>query len=221
MIKLIAHTIISADGWNEFDVLGFRPSLATDPDILPEFAGRNCYQSFPAPNPATANNKDYLANIIKIGHESVLEHASATFLVKASRNWLLEAERHRHFSWSVLSTRYVSASKMSTIIHPNTPGKFDVDILDISLRSNKLYDRIYKDMVDNGWENKKAREVARQVLPGNTETIAVMTGNMRAWRYMINLRSVEGADQEFQDLSKELLTELKKIAPNSFQDMDI
>ena len=49
-------------------------------DVL-EFAGRSCYESFNKPNPATAKNKDYLANIIEQGHESVLEHGSVTFYI--------------------------------------------------------------------------------------------------------------------------------------------
>ena len=55
-------------------------------DFLAEFAGRNCYQSFDRPNPATRKNADYLKHILDVGHESVLEHASATFYIEASRS---------------------------------------------------------------------------------------------------------------------------------------
>jgi len=224
-VTLLASSTIRSSGFDLFDELGFDSSLTdTVCDIIPEFAGRNCYQAFNKPNPETASNEDYLSiNLIGKQHESVFEHASATFVVVASRDWLLEAERHRHLSWSVFSTRYVPPSKMRYGLHPGTPDDQEIkdEIERQWLSSLKLYDRIYKRLREDGKSIKQAREAARQVLPGNTQTMAVVTGNMRAWRYVINLRSAEGADEEFRQISKELLTELKSIAPNTFQDMDI
>lgn len=75
---------------------------------LAEFAGRACYQSWDKPNPATATNAGYLANILKVGHFSVLEHGTATFyLTGVPRSLTHEFIRHRHFSYSQLSQRYV------------------------------------------------------------------------------------------------------------------
>jgi thymidylate synthase (FAD) len=221
-VNLIASTTIRLAGYRLFDEVGFADSDDSEADMLVEFAGRNCYQSFHKPNPETASNKDYIGkNIIGKQHESVFEHASVTFLIEASRNWLLEAERHRHLSWSVLSTRYVGPGKMKVIVHPNTPE----DLLDIPAKHFSVslaeYDRLYLGSRDRGLNIKQAREVARQVLPGNTSTMALVTANIRTWRYVINLRNQEGADQEFQDIAKELLAELKYVAPNSFQDMDV
>lgn len=221
MIKLIAHTVISVDGWSEFANVDFSPSIAFDCDILGEFAGRECYQSFN--NPSGKDNKEYIKHILDVGHESILEHASATFRVTTSRNTLLELERHRHLSFSVLSTRYVDGKKMNYVVHPATPNSIVLsgELEEYWQNSLKLYDKIYNLNRDLGKNLKQAREAARQVLPGNTQTMFVVTGNMRAWRYVINLRKAEGADLEIQNLSKDLLIELKRIAPNSFQDMEI
>ena len=193
---------------------------SSDLDILSEFSGRNCYQSFNKPNPKTASNKDYLANILGISHESVLEHGSVTFYVEGvSRNLLLELERHRHLSFSVLSTRYVDPSKMKTALHPNTPREFLSRVMDQADAARKLATEIYEDLVASGWKKKQAREAARQVLPGNTETKFVVTGNIRAWRYVIKARIYEGADVEIQQLAQEILAALKRITPNSVQDL--
>ena len=75
---------------------------------LAEFAGRACYQSWAKPNPRTATNAGYLRHILEVGHLSVLEHGSVTFyLTGVSRSLTHELIRHRHFSYSQLSQRYV------------------------------------------------------------------------------------------------------------------
>ncbi|MCW2777278.1 MAG: thyX, partial [Frankiales bacterium] len=75
---------------------------------LAEFAGRACYQSWSKPNPSTATNAGYLRHILEVGHLSVLEHGSVTFYLSGiSRSLTHELIRHRHFSYSQLSQRYV------------------------------------------------------------------------------------------------------------------
>src|SRR5690242_2070720 len=84
---------------------------STDADggqALVEFAGRACYQSWSKPNPKTATNAAYLQHIIDVGHFSVLEHASVSFYITGiSRSCTHELIRHRHFSYSQLSQRFV------------------------------------------------------------------------------------------------------------------
>lgn len=79
-----------------------------DGEILVELACRNCYQSFNRFNPPDST-KDLIPRVIQQGHHSVLEHASATFLIKGvSRALTHELCRHRHFSFSQESQRYVN-----------------------------------------------------------------------------------------------------------------
>lgn len=227
----IASTNIRPEGWDLFEEFKFNPfskngslydfSLeVSDGDILGEFAGRNCYESFHKPNPDTAENKAYLNNILEIEHESILEHASVSFYVSGvSRNVLLELERHRHLSYSVISTRYVSPEKMGVVIHPNTPESIREAILLHDTAGRMLADKIYmRSRAEGGYGVKESREIARQVLGGNTETKMVVTGNLRAWRYVVNLRWHPKADKEIQLLAEEILKGLKKVAPNSVQD---
>src|SRR5690554_1935779 len=88
-------------------------------DTLVEFAGRSCYQSWKRPNPATATNEGYIANILKQGHFSVLEHASATFYVQGvSRALTHELIRHRHLSYSQLSQRFVNEGREDDLVLP-------------------------------------------------------------------------------------------------------
>jgi thymidylate synthase (FAD) len=66
-----------------------------------------------------------------------------------------------------------------------------------------------------------AREAARGVLPNSTETKIVVTGNARAWRTMLELRSSEGAEQEIRRLAIMTLHLLQSEAPGFFSDFEV
>ncbi len=95
---------------------------STDADggqALTEFSGRACYQSWSKPNPRTATNAGYLQHIIDVGHFSVLEHAGVTFYITGiSRSCAHELIRHRHFSYSELSQRYVPEPDSHIVMPP-------------------------------------------------------------------------------------------------------
>ncbi|MDQ3673755.1 MAG: FAD-dependent thymidylate synthase, partial [Gemmatimonadota bacterium] len=66
---------------------------STDGERLAEFAGRLCYMS--QKNPAKRATRDYLENIKKQGHGSVLEHANYSLLLEGvSRSLTHELVRH-------------------------------------------------------------------------------------------------------------------------------
>ncbi|HEU4566288.1 MAG TPA: FAD-dependent thymidylate synthase [Gemmatimonadaceae bacterium] len=66
----------------------------TDGERLAEFAGRLCYMS--QHNPAKRSTREYLENIKRQGHGSVLEHANYSVLVEGvSRSLTHELIRHR------------------------------------------------------------------------------------------------------------------------------
>ncbi|AEK32660.1 ThyX-like thymidylate synthase [Mycobacterium phage Bonamassa] len=195
-----------------------------DADELAEFAGRNCYRSFDRPNPATRENKDYLAHILEVGHESVLEHASATFYIEASRSVLTELERHRHLSFSVVSQRYVDPTELGVHVPPaiqecmgEIPGEILRDAVEYAVGS---YEAIVSYLSGvRGLPRKQAREAARAVLPNMTNSPMVVTGNHRAWRNVIKQRWHTAADAEIRELAGELLKQLRQVAPNTYQDI--
>ncbi|WP_223840011.1 FAD-dependent thymidylate synthase [Saccharopolyspora pogona] len=194
----------------------------SDADVLAEFAGRACYQSFHKPNPSTAANDDYIANIIFQGHESVLEHASATFyVIGVSRALTHELIRHRHLSYSEMSQRFVDLEN-TTPVFPPAIDQADAEewVTAENAYSSALED--YKYLVElleaKGFTRKQAREAARAVMPNATETRIVVTGNMRAWRDVIKKRFHVAADAEIREFAGEVLSQLRTIAPNTFQD---
>jgi len=189
-------------------------------DTLAEFAGRACYQSFNKPNPKTRSNEDYLANILRQAHESVLEHASMSVYVQGvSRNMLLELERHRHISFSVVSTRFVDATKATVIVPPALRPYYEKNELPLDSDVMEKYLQTVDILVEKGATRKQAREAARWLLPGNLETKLVVTGNYRAWRDVIKKRYSVHADAEIREFAGRVLQLARQCAPNTMQDI--
>ncbi len=202
---------------------------STDGERLAEFAGRLCYMS--QHNPAKRETRDYLENIKKQGHGSVLEHANYTILLEGvSRSLTHELVRHRAgFAYSQLSQRYVDESEASFVIPPAIVGD---DALESAWRAQveqaqAVYVRLVADLMERyGWigdkvhRRKMSREAARAVLPNATETKIVVTGNARAWRTMLELRSSEGAELEIRRMAVVALRLLQREAPGFFSDFE-
>jgi thymidylate synthase (FAD) len=207
---------------------------STDADggeALAEFAGRACYQSWKKPNPSTATNAGYIDHIIEVGHLSVLEHGSVTFYITGiSRSLTHELIRHRHFSYSQLSQRYVPESDAS-FVEPEVIAEDPVlheKFLSAAQASVDAYTELlagleakFGDVPSATLRRKQARQAARAVLPNATETRIVVTGNYRAWRHFVAMRATEHADVEIRGLAVECLRELHKVAGNVFADFTI
>jgi len=222
-VAVIARTVVDFSAMQD---AGYRlrdiGGEGTSADELAEFAGRACYQSWERPNPATATNAGYLENIIRQHHFSVLEHASATFYISdVSRSLTHELIRHRHLSFSQLSQRYVDAEHMSFVVPPAMDDAEDfAELADVFADAVETYRDIVEYLeTERGLGRKQAREAARAVLPNMTSTSLVVTGNMRAWREVVEKRNSAAADAEIRQLAAELLAHLKVIAPHTFQDM--
>jgi thymidylate synthase (FAD) len=203
---------------------------STDGERLAEFAGRLCYMS--QKNPARRSTRDYLENIKKQGHGSVLEHATYCILLEGvSRSLTHELVRHRAgFAYSQLSQRYVDESEANFVMPPAIIGN---EALETAWRSQvdaaqaayvqlveKLMER-YAWVGDKIHRRKMSREAARAVLPNSTETKIVVTGNARAWRTMLELRSSEGAELEIRRCAVAILRILQVEAPGFFSDFEI
>ncbi len=206
----------------------------TDADggqALAEFAGRACYQSWTKPNPSTATNAGYLRHILDVGHLSVLEHGSVTmYLTGVSRSLTHELIRHRHFSYSQLSQRYVP-ERDAAMVEPDVIAK-DPQLHETFLRATDAALAAYTELLEGlqkrfadvehaTLRRKQARQAARAVLPNATETRIVVTGNYRAWRHFVAMRASEHADVEIREGAVACLRALKDVAPNVFADFDI
>ncbi|MDN5859666.1 MAG: FAD-dependent thymidylate synthase [Pseudonocardia sp.] len=198
---------------------------------LAEFAGRACYQSWSKPNPATATNAGYLRHILEVGHLSVLEHGTVSFyLTGVSRSLTHELIRHRHFSYSQLSQRYVP-ERDAAMVEPDVIAadpELHALFTEAAAASVTAYEALleglekrFADTSNATLRRKQARQAARAILPNATETRIVVTGNYRAWRHFIAMRATEHADVEIRALAIECLRQLQREVPNVFADFEI
>lgn len=224
-VELLAFTQVTAAA---FDLMSEEDLTTTNADHLAEVCGRDCYQSHHKPTAATATNETYLANILAQGHFSVLEHASFTVRITGvSRSLTHELVRHRHFSYSQLSQRFVDVERVGYVIHPDILDISDEDDRQLALdilhqhwqHSIKRYTELQKILERNGAKRKVKNQAARMVLPNMTETIIDVSGNHRAWREFFEKRISEGADSEIRELAIEISKIARRLAPNTYQDM--
>lgn len=193
-------------------------------EALLELCGRLCYMSFHRPTALTRKIEDYLANIRRQGHFSVYEHTSVSFYFDGiSRNCGYEMLRHRHFSRSELSQRFVDMEQARLVPPPALSEEWldDSDeMAEVQWSANKAYRRIVDHLTGNGLHRKQVREAARSVLPGMTETRFVMTGNLRAWRHFLTMRGNIHADAEIRAVAVAVADELSKMYPNAMADIE-
>jgi thymidylate synthase (FAD) len=162
----------------------------------------------------------------------VLEHASYSLLLEGvSRSLTHELVRHRAgTAMSQLSQRYVDESEANFVVPPAIIGdaaledawRTQIEAAQASYVSlvEQLMER-YAWVPDKVHRRKMAREAARGVLPNSTETKIVVTGNARAWRTIIELRSSEGAELEIRRWAVACLRLLVAEAPAFFSDFEV
>src|SRR3990170_6646278 len=154
-------------------------------ETVVEFAGRLCYLSFGEGTvdghktiQGRTTSKEYIANILNVKHGSVIEHANYTILIEGvSRSLTHELVRHRHFSYSQLSQRYVDESEVGFVVPPAINSDHDpkrreaaLAILAAAHQATRSWYKVLVDMYGEDRSRKRAREVARAVLPNMTET---------------------------------------------------
>lgn len=185
------------------------------------FAAKGCYDSYGVDgNP----NEDNQARIVEMRHGSVLEHfVVSLFIEGVTRGLTLELNRHRHYAISQRSTRYTNEDEANFVLEPyyadiyNRSGG-DVatgpelqmleEFLDQCREAQNTYVRQVNWLMEiNPHEltgtnlRKWARGKARNILPHALETRGTWTGNIRAWRHFLEMRSERYAEEEIRRLS--------------------
>lgn len=199
---------------------------------LSEFAGRACYQSWGRPNPATASNEGYIERIWGEHHWSVLEHGSVSFYLEdVSRSYTHEQVRHRHFSYSQLSQRFVPVDEARPVVPPLFRGDEDAEgYIGLAWEAAKHYHGLLLDCAKRITDaqgltgfpaRKRQHEACRAVLPNMTETSIVVTGNHRAWIEFLLQRGSVSADLEIREVAFEILRQLTELEPNIYRNLRV
>ena len=185
-----------------------------------EYAGRTCYKSEDKITDDSA--KKFVENLIKRGHEAMLEHSSLSVKFICDRGVSHELVRHRLASFAQESTRYCNYSKDKfgkelTFIKPKF---FEEGTDSYKYWENAMADaeNYYFSMLDFGCTPQEARSV----LPNSIKTEVVMTANYREWRHFFWLRAARKtgpAHPQMEELTVPLLYEVSGLIPVVFDDI--
>ncbi len=161
----------------------------------------------------------FLRKIMDMGHESVLEHASFTFLLEGvSRALLAQLTRHRIASFSVQSQRYVSYDKGFGYVVPPSIRSLGPEALAEYESQMAQIQTWYQ-----AWQQKlgacgeQSNEDARFVLPGACETRLLMTMNARELRHFFSLRMCSRAQWEIRALAAWMFELCYQVCPALFE----
>lgn len=181
-------------------------------------AARTCYKS------TGTDDATLVAQLVRSGHEAMLEHYSISVRFVVDRGVSHEIVRHRMASYAQESTRYCNYTK----------GKFDGQISVICPEAFQPESDIYKtwlticSMAEDAYDymirhEHVPPELARSVLPHALATELVVTANLREWRHFLALRAVGTTGKphpQIKQVALPLLHELAAWLPEVFDDLD-
>ena len=184
-----------------------------------EQAGRVCYKS--EDKIVDGSAEKFVAEIIKRGHEAVLEHQSITIKFIVDRGVSHEIVRHRLAAYCQESTRYCNYSKGQfgeeiTVIEPCFWSK-NSEEYQLWFKCMKYAEEMYLQLIHAG----ATPQEARSVLPNSLKTEVVMTANLREWRHFFKLRTAPTAHPQMREVAIALLKEFQRMVPVIFDDIEV
>jgi thymidylate synthase (FAD) len=220
------------------------PPRVTSPAFLIALAAKRCYLSFePGLNSNVSRVRSdymqYFDNILSSGHGSVLEHAVYSYAIEGvSRVFTAEMNRHRA-GWAISegSLRFIRLDKdipywMPLSLRENLND--DPDLAGRKFTSRHLFNWIferteeaYKDLLkiwdmEEGDKNfdykKKVTSCLRRIVPMGVATGGVWTGNIRALRHVLALRTDPSAEEEIAHVFTKIGNDIVTREPMLFQD---
>ena len=147
-------------------------------------------------------------------HWSPFEHASLTLEIVTSKSIAIQYLRHRSFTFQEFSQRYAKVEnlepfelrKQAVKNRQSSTDEFNPRMDKGTLASMEIayvlrsIKKLYEELLDKG----VAKECARMILPMCTQTTLYMTGTIRSWIHMMELRDDPHAQKEAQLIAKEM-----------------
>lgn len=227
------------------DNFEFPPGEAvSDPALLIALAGKRCYLSFTeALNPNVSRIRkdydEYFDNILASGHGSVLEHSVFTYAIEnVTRVFTAEMNRHRA-GWAISegSLRFIRFDKDIPYWEPLSIREDPSDDADLAHRKRKSrnifweafrnQERLYAQLID-AWDmndqnknfsyKKKVTSCLRRIVGMGVCTGGVWTGNIRALRHVLTMRTSAHAEEEICHVFSRIAADIAKDQPHLFGD---
>lgn len=162
------------------------------------------------------------------GDWSIVEHASATVDMLVDRGITHEIVRHRLFSYTQESTRFVNYEKK---MPPSFIVPFEVvSSISVSPEQASGYgvrlgkwekaitacENTYRELLSDG----VSPQIARSVFPNALASRIIITGNLRNWRHFLIMRCTKEAHPQMRQVTIPLLEEFKSKIPILFDDLE-
>ena len=243
-VFLIATTELVDNGLNNYLHAIGDPAWKPDPNVssaenVIEAGGRLCYMSWQPydPNKPEATNPNvkkvregndvYLKNVLESKHGALLEHCCVTFIFKdLSRVCTHELVRHRAgMAYSQQSLRYIRLDDLgfwmppAVVVDEVLSAIFVETVNTLEGVQKKLADHTGINDVKNFHLKKQMTSMFRRLAPIGLATSIMVTGNLRSWRHIIELRTSTAAEEEIRLVIGKAAALLKPKYPNVFQDM--
>jgi len=197
-----------------------------------EQVARTCYKSEDLITDDSA--KKMVANLLKNGHEAMIEFYDITVKFVCDRGVSHEIVRHRVASYAQESTRYCNYSKDKfggelTFIEPagmnieRIQSESHGEVLNIDITSAEgIFIKglaecqdSYLKLLDLGWSAQQARAI----LPNALKTEINVKMNLREWRHFFKLRCAPAAHPDMRELTIPLLEKMHTLIPIIFDDL--
>ena len=168
------------------------------------------------------------AVVLDHGDWSIVEHATATVDMLVDRGITHEVVRHRLFSYTQESTRFVNYEKKmpaSFIEPPLEPAQSMTD--DLSLNDKRAAAKSAWEVGIKGAETSYrelirlgiAPQIARSVFPNALASRIIITGNLRSWRHFLIMRTTKEAHPQMRQVTIPLLKEFQSLIPILYDDL--
>lgn len=220
------------------------PDVVSDPALLVALAAKRCYMSFevglnPNVTKVRSDMVDYFDNILRSKHGSVLEHAVYNYAIEGvSRVFTAEMNRHRA-GWAISegSLRFIRFDKsipywLPTSLQPNEKDddslarrKEETRIIfqEAFRKQEEAYAELLQvwdmDSSDKNFHYKKVvTSCLRRIVGMGVATGGVWSGNLRALRHVIAMRTAEGAEEEILHVFGLIAADIIKKEPLIFGD---
>jgi thymidylate synthase (FAD) len=152
------------------------------------------------------------AVILKHGDWSVAEHVSITATIRTDRGVTHELVRHRLFSFTQESTRFVRYNDELEFIYPENAPEGCFANWDLTVQK---CEKTYHELLKAGWRPQEARSV----LPNSLAATISVTGNLRNWRLFFLMRTSRETHPDFKRVTIPMLEEFKRIIPILYDDI--
>lgn len=192
-----------------------------------EWCGRISHRS--EESQTNESYKRFIETVV-LGHGdwSITEHASCTVDMLVDRGITHEIVRHRLFSYTQESTRFVNYEKKMppSFIMPETLKCKETDTVGCMISHNNEDDWIeiisrIEDFYISFIKSGVKPQIARSIFPNALASRIIITGNLRNWRHFFIMRTSKEAHPQMRQVTIPLLEEFQSRIPLLYDDIKV